>query len=113
MQRTRALCISSGLPKVVTNKLAVAAVQLLNTTPVESLGWKTPHKVIFNTKPSVAPYLPIGCQAYVYCRDFKAAGETELRAHIGYLVRYNSSNTYCVWIPSLDQVIRTRDVIFK
>ena len=113
MQRTRALRISSGLPKALTNELAVAAVQLLNTTPVESLGWKTPHEVIFNTKPSVAHYSPIGCRAYVYRRDVKAAEKTEPRAHIGYLVGYDSSNIYRVWIPSLDRVIRTRDVIFK
>jgi hypothetical protein len=113
MQRTRALRISSGLPKALTNELAVAAVQLLNTTPVESLGWKTPHEVIFNTKPSVAHYSPIGCRAYVYRRDIKAADKTEPRAHIGYLVGYDSSNIYRVWIPSLDRVIRTRDVIFK
>jgi hypothetical protein len=113
MQRTRALRISLGLPKSLTNELAVAAVQLLNTTPVESLGWKTPHEVIFNTKPSVAHYSPIGCRAYVYRRDIKAADKTEPRAYIGYLVGYDSSNIYRVWIPSLDRVIRTRDVIFK
>ncbi|KAI1665786.1 Pol protein [Pyrenophora tritici-repentis] len=113
MQRTRALRISSGLPKDLTNELAVAAVQLLNTTPVHSLGWKTPHEVVFNTKPSVAHYSPIGCRAYVYRRDIKAADKTEPRAHIGYLVGYDSSNIYRVWIPTLDRVIRTRDVIFK
>jgi hypothetical protein len=83
MQRTRAMHISSGLPKAPTNKLAVAAVQLPNTTLVKSLGWKTPHKVVFDTKPSVAHYSPIGCRAYVYCRDIKAADKTEPRAHIG------------------------------
>ena len=113
MQRTRALRISSGLPKTLVNELAVAAVQLLNATPVESLGWKTPHEMIFNTKPSVAHYSPIGCRAYVYRRDLKAADKTEPRAHIGYLVGYDSSNIYRVWIPSLKRVIRTRDVIFK
>jgi hypothetical protein len=113
MQRTRALRISSGLPKALTNELALAAVQLLNTTPIESLGWKTPHEVIFDTKPSVAHYSPIGCRAYVYRRDIKAADKTEPRAHIGYLVGYDSSNIFRVWIPTLDRVIRTRDVIFK
>jgi hypothetical protein len=38
MQHTQALWISSGLPKALTNELALAAVQLLNTTPVKSLG---------------------------------------------------------------------------
>ncbi|KAI1507080.1 hypothetical protein Ptr86124_013971, partial [Pyrenophora tritici-repentis] len=52
-------------------------------------------------------------QAYVYRRDIKAADKTEPRAHIGYLVGYDSSNIYRVWIPTLDRVIRTRDVIFK
>jgi hypothetical protein len=61
MQRTRALRISSGLLKALTNKLAVAAVQLLNTTLVKSLGWKTPHEVIFNTKLLVAYYSLIRC----------------------------------------------------
>jgi hypothetical protein len=37
MQRTRALCILLGLLKALTNELAVAAVQLLNTTLVKSL----------------------------------------------------------------------------
>jgi hypothetical protein len=63
--------------------------------------------------PSVAYYLPIGCCAYVYCRDIKAADQTEPRAHIGYIVGYDLSSIFCVWIPKLDQVIRTRDVIFK
>jgi hypothetical protein len=96
MQRTRALRISSGLPKALTNELAVAAVQLLNTTLVQLLGWKTPHEVVFNTKPSVAYYSLIGCRAYVYRRDIKAADKTEPRAHIGYLVGYDSSNIYTV-----------------
>jgi hypothetical protein len=69
--------------------------------------------VIFNTKPSVAHYSPIGCRAYVYRRDIKAADKTEPRAHIRYLIGYDLSNIYRVWIPSLDRVIRTRDVIFK
>ena len=101
------------LLKALTNELALATVQLLNTTPIESLGWKTPHEVIFNTKPSVAHYSPIGCRAYVYRRDIKATDKTEPRAHIRYLVRYDSSNIFRVWIPTLDRVIRTRDVIFK
>ena len=34
------------------------------------------------------------------------------RAHIGYLVGYDSSNVYRVWIPHLKHVIRARDVRF-
>ena len=34
------------------------------------------------------------------------------RAHIGYLVGYNSTNIYRIWIPHKGKVISTRDVIF-
>ncbi|KAI0991559.1 hypothetical protein K3495_g16628 [Podosphaera aphanis] len=34
------------------------------------------------------------------------------RAHIGYLVGYDSRNIYRIWIPSKKRVIRTRDVTF-
>jgi len=35
------------------------------------------------------------------------------RAEIGYLVRYNSTNIYRIWIPHTGKVISTRDVIFN
>ena len=34
------------------------------------------------------------------------------RAHIGYLVGYDSTNIYRIWIPHKGKVISTRDVIF-
>ena len=41
-------------------------------------------------------------------RDFKV----QSRAHIGYLVGYIGTNIYRIWVPSLDQVIVTRNVKF-
>jgi hypothetical protein len=61
----------------------------------------------------VAYYSLIRYRAYVYRRDIKAADKTKPRAHIRYLVGYDLSNIYRIWIPTLNQVIRTRDVIFK
>ncbi|KAI7772858.1 hypothetical protein LA080_001633, partial [Diaporthe eres] len=37
----------------------------------------------------------------------------EPRAWIGYLVGYQSSNIYRIWIPSTGKIINTRDVIFN
>src|SRR5947209_4855021 len=37
----------------------------------------------------------------------------DLRAHIGYLVGYDSTNIYRIWIPHKGIVISTRDVIFN
>jgi hypothetical protein len=42
----------------------------------------------------------------------KRLSKLDPRAHIGYLVSYNSTNIYRIWIPYKGIVISTRDVIF-
>ena len=55
----------------------------------------------------------IGCRAYVLNRSLKRADKHESRALIGHLVGYDSTNIFRIWLPTKDQVIRTRDVIFE
>ena len=42
----------------------------------------------------------------------KRAFKTSPRGHVGYLVGYVSSNIYRIWVPKLDRVIITRNVMF-
>ena len=35
------------------------------------------------------------------------------KAWIGYLVGYSSTNIYRIWVPLLNRIISTRDVIFN
>ena len=37
----------------------------------------------------------------------------ELRAHIGFLISYNSTNIYQIWVPSQQKVIQTKNIIFN
>jgi hypothetical protein len=113
VERGRALRISSGLPKELANELVVTAAMLLNVTPTESLGWDTPYQRVFGRKPSVAHMAPIGCRAYVLNRKVKRGDKLESRTMIGYLVGYDSTNIFRIWIPSKERVMRTRDVVFK
>ncbi len=55
-----------------------------------------------------------GCRAYAYITKKLRARKAELaeRAHIGFLVGYDSTNIFRVWLPSKDYVIATRDVTF-
>ena len=53
-----------------------------------------------------------GCRAYPRDKDVAAAAKNAPRAHIGYLVGYDSTNIYRIWIPSKKTVLSTRDVIF-
>jgi len=43
----------------------------------------------------------------------KRLSKLDLRAHISYLVSYNSTNIYRIWIPYKGIVISTRDIIFN
>ena len=57
-----------------------------------------------------------GCKAFAITNDTHR-GKSRLqrldpKAWIGYLVGYQASTIYRIWIPSLAKVISTRDVIF-
>jgi len=43
----------------------------------------------------------------------KRLSKLDPRAHIGYLVSYNSTNIYRIWILYKGIIISTRDVIFN
>jgi hypothetical protein len=52
---------------------------------------------------------PIGCRAYVYNRDLRAADKLESRTHIGHLV---GTNIFRIWLPTKDTVFVTLDLVF-
>jgi hypothetical protein len=111
--RGRAIRIGSGLPKELANECAMTAAYLLNRTPVESLGWKTPYEVAGGHKPSMAYLSKIGAQAYCLNNKPKPGDKMESRALIGHLVRYDSTNIFRIWLPESHTVLRTRDVVFR
>ena len=91
--------------------------------------WKSPFEVLNEwlrnhgrsvagpNNPDVDHTKAYGCKAYPLTHEVKANEErrlakTEPRAHIGYLVGYDGTNIYRIWVPEIGQVIRTRDVKF-
>jgi hypothetical protein len=109
----RAMRIQAGLPKFLSHELIQTAAYILNRTPTEALQWKTPYEIVWKTKPKVQHMCPIGCRAYVLNRSLKRADKLESRALIGHLVGYDSTNIFRIWLPTKDEVIRTRDVVFE
>jgi hypothetical protein len=63
--RARAIKVDGRLPVEISNECCLVAVYLLNRTPVEPLGWKTPYKVVHGQKPSAAHLNVVGARAYV------------------------------------------------
>jgi hypothetical protein len=95
-----------------------AAAYLLNRTPTESIEWKTPWIAVQESlgitpiDPSIVHLRVFGCRTYTLKKHLPKVLKTMPRAHVGYLVGYESSNIYLIWIPSQEKAIRTRDVVF-
>lgn len=130
MEKARAMRLSANLPHRLWREIMGAATYLYNRTPKASLGWKSPyeafHTYVWNKEGVVGPRKPLlrhlrayGCKCFVL---IKSRGDPNYRnklrklnskAHIGFLVGYESTNIYRVWIPHKFKVISVRDVIFN
>jgi hypothetical protein len=68
-------------------------------------------------KPHLAHLKVYRCRAYAITRNaqkkINRLAKLEPRAHIGYLVGYNSINIFRIWILHQGVIISTRDVIFN
>lgn len=107
----RAMKSQSNLPKDLTNELCLTAVYLLNRTPTEDLGWKTPYEVLRQIKPTLAHLAVIGSKALFRNIHVAQGDKLESRAIIGWLVGFEGTNIFRVWMPGSKRVIRTRDVV--
>jgi hypothetical protein len=51
-------------------------------------------------------------RAYILNKTILKLDKLTTRVYIGYLIGYNSINIFRIWIPSIEKVIRTRDITF-
>jgi hypothetical protein len=123
IERARAMRIAANLPHDLWDEIVNCAVYLRDRTPRESNGWKSPYERFYtflangrSRRPQLAHLKAYGCRAYAMTSDAqlkkKRLSKLDPRAHIGYLVGYDSTNIYRIWILYKGIVISTRDVIF-
>jgi hypothetical protein len=62
--------------------------------------------------PNTVYLFRFGCKAYAHNLTRDRLDKLEPKAYIGWLVGWESSNIWRVWIPDLNFVISTRDVRF-
>ena len=127
-EKARAIRLDANLPWDLWPEITRAAVYLYNRTPNYPNKWKTPYEIFFTRaaamngivtgprKPNQAHLRAYGCKAYAMTDDTHR-GKSRLqrldpKAWIGYLVGYQSTNIYRIWIPTMAKVISTRDVVF-
>ncbi|KAF5186325.1 Transposon ty1-gr2 gag-pol polyprotein, partial [Thalictrum thalictroides] len=107
-----------GLPDSLWKEVFPTAGYLLNRSPLRSLGFKTPLGFLKeyigepSPEPSIAHLQPYGCKAFAHIKNRPKLSKLTPRAEIGYLVGYDSTNIFRIWIPSRKIVISTRDVTF-
>ena len=54
-----------------------------------------------------------GCKAFTLIKNIPKLQRLEPRAHIGYLIGWDSTNVFRIWVPSKREVIQSRDVKFS
>ncbi|KID81271.1 polyprotein [Metarhizium guizhouense ARSEF 977] len=117
MEKARTMRIAANLPHNLWKDIVEAACYLRNRTPLERNRWQSPFDRVFKKQPIISHLKAYGCKAFAMTADAQLKlhrkQKLEPRAHIGYLVGYQSSNIYKIWVPHKNKVILTRDVIFN
>ena len=95
------------------------ATYLLNRTPSRRLRQKIPFKKIQSVigitplKPNIGHLRVYSCRAYPLKYNILRLNKLALRAYIGYLVGYNLTNIFQIYILSQKKVIRIKDIKFN
>ncbi|KAI2474987.1 hypothetical protein Ptr902_13612 [Pyrenophora tritici-repentis] len=107
----RVLRIHADLPKALANELVCTAARLLNVTPTKALEWRTPQEMVTGIRPDLSRLHIIGSRGFILDKHLLRGDKLEKRTFEGFLIGYDASNIYRVWIPT-NRVIRVRDVRF-
>jgi hypothetical protein len=125
--KERCMRVQARLPHKLWRKTINAAVYLHNRTPKAKNRWATPYTLFHgylgerngikgSHTPETAHLKAYGCVAYAatttYKKDLFKLRKLDLKADVGYLMGYNFTNIYKIWIPYQGRVISTRNVIF-
>ncbi|KAL2267988.1 hypothetical protein VTJ83DRAFT_2834 [Remersonia thermophila] len=137
IERGLAMLLGARLPRDLWPEATKAAAWLINITPSQRNDWKSPNEKLYSwfrqyfrwyqpefvddrtrdLRPHLGNLYAYGCRAYPLDKRREANTHRKLfktteRAHIGYLVGYQATNIYRIWVPQLKRVIVTRNVIF-
>lgn len=128
-QKSIVLRAKGKFPIYLWREIYASSVYLHNRTPRAQNAWISPYEAFHEAvafanglwnrdhNPKITHLRAFGCKAYTLTRQAqkhleKKKSKMNPRAWIGYLIGYDSTNTYRIWNPVKNLVIRTRDVIF-
>ena len=89
-----------------------AATYLINRIPIKALSYKILYKYLNSYQLVLSHLYVFGYKAYLLIQKILRLEKLLPRAYVRYLIGYNLSNIFRIWIPTKNQIIRTRDVTF-
>ncbi len=116
--RGTCLRLDANLPEELWPEIYRSAGYLINRSPTKQFDWVSPlerlHSYfhIRNAKPKVGHLRVYGCKVYILIKNRLRLDKLDPKAYIGYLIGYDATNIYRVWLPESNRVISTRDVTF-
>ena len=111
-EKARCMMVEANMPSSIWNEVYKTSVYAANHIPIKRLNWKTLFKSFIRSKPTLDHIHPFGCRVYSLRHDILKLQKMLPRAQIGYLVGYDSTNIFRIWLPAQERVIRARDVKF-
>jgi len=109
-ETTRSIMAARGVRRSLWAYAVKTACYIRNRVPKKKLGGITPYQVLHRRRPSVAHLRVFGCKAVV---RYDSGDKLEPRGVEAEFIGYpQSQKGYFFWIPSLKQVVISRDAVF-
>jgi hypothetical protein len=111
--KARTIRIDAGLPESLWPEITIHATRILNATPKQKLGGKTPFEILNGKKPELGHIRIIGSKAYSRIPPEKQVSGNKLaeRATVGWLIGQESHAIARIWDPETKQIYRVRDIV--
>ena len=110
--KTRTMRIQANFSKYLWSWIARVVDFIMNKTLMKKHSWKISFERVINNKFNIFHLHKFECRAYFFDKSIFKKNKLRERAHIEYLLKYDDSNIYFIWISNQQKVIRTKDVIF-
>jgi flagellar motility protein MotE (MotC chaperone) len=112
MIKIRTLRIKTNLSTNLWSKIFKAVDYLNNRILRWTLTWKTFFEILIEKKSNLSHLQSYDCRVYFLKNIISRKDRLKSKAFIDYLVRYDFTNIFRIWIFSRMQIIRIKDVIF-
>jgi hypothetical protein len=112
MIKTKALRIKTNLSANLWSKIFKTVDYLNNRIFRRSLTWKTFFEILIEKKSNLSHLQSYECKTYFLKNIISRKNRLKSRAFINYLVKYDFTNIFRIWISSRMRIIRIKDVIF-